>query len=131
VGDAAAPEEKLPEKQEEILAVLEETGPDGMRLKDIAERMNKSRQAVTGLLNNMERREMVINAGRGLWALPQNVKKVNMPLGTSLQSLQIDSVKNVNECKHVYKSLQDEGAAVIPFPEANPIETTAGELDIW
>jgi hypothetical protein len=86
LGDAAAPVEKLPEKQEEMLTVLEEAGPEGMRLKDIAERMNKSRQAITSLLNNLEKREMVINTGRGLWALPQNVKKVNTPLAACCAS---------------------------------------------
>jgi hypothetical protein len=127
LGDAAAPEERLPEKQEEVLAVLEEAGTDGMRLKDIAVRMNKSRQATTNLLNNLEKREMVINTGRGLWALPRNVNDVNGSLGARLHRLQSDDGENVNGCKHVYKSLQGESGESSP-ETATPEEP---ELEIW
>jgi biotin operon repressor len=115
VGDAVAPEEKLPEKQEEVLAVLEEAGPEGMRLKDIAEKLNKSRQAITNLLNGLEKRDMVINTDRGGWTLPQNVNDVNDSLGGCLQRLQTDGGENVNECKYVYKSLQS-----VSYPETEP-----------
>ncbi|MDR2435237.1 MAG: AAA family ATPase [Treponema sp.] len=69
LGDAAAPEEKLPEKQEEVLAVLEEAGPDGLRSKEIAEKLGKSESAAGNLLKALKDKDKVFNPSHGTWAL--------------------------------------------------------------
>jgi hypothetical protein len=71
VGDAVAPEEKLPEKQEEVLAVLDEAGTEGMRSKDIAERLGKSESALGNILKILKNKGWVCNLSHGIWALSQ------------------------------------------------------------
>jgi hypothetical protein len=69
VGDATVPVEKLPEKQEEVLTILEEAGPDGMRSKEIAETLGKSESATGNLLKTLKTKNMVFNPSHGTWAL--------------------------------------------------------------
>ncbi|MDR1904306.1 MAG: AAA family ATPase [Treponema sp.] len=126
LGDAEKPEEKLPEKQEEILAVLEEAGPEGMRLKDIAEQTGKSRQAIANLLSNLEKREKAVNVGRGVWALAQNVNDVNVSLGDVYNVYKNNDDVNVNGCTHVYKRLQNVSSSL-----SDPSKTAEPELAIW
>ena len=117
-GSVTRPE---PRAQAEILTLLQDAGPDGMKTGEIAKALGKQSSATNNLLNALLERGKIDNITRGTWVISH--------IHNSSQ------VKNNENVKFTYSHPLRESENVNLRERANSVNSAptcpAGELEIY
>jgi RecA-family ATPase len=109
VTNQAALKPTLSEAQQQIIDLLESEERE-FSTQEVADTLKKDKGNISRYLKDMVSGGYIASISRGKWA--------------SLDVVKLYSIKGDT-------TLQQQESYVIPFPEANPIEATEGEPEIW
>jgi hypothetical protein len=125
-----------PKAQQELIALLEKAGKEGMKTGDIAEALGKTGPAISNLLKILEGKNRVINVSYGKYILSQfnEVSRMNVSESVNIDKAatftdshlprQAESVKvNKSELSQIHMPLGRS--------ESVNVDSVQTELDIW